>query len=316
MAINHIQVTSLADGSELEIYLHELKGDMGEGPTVGICAGVHGDESTGVLIVREIKNWLSEKAFRGRLLLLPVANPLAYGASKRATPDEYLAPANLNRTFPGNPDGSLTEQLAAVISERFLNTIDVFFDIHSGGASQTVDYAYIHNEEQLSRSFGAKVLYRAPHGKGVAGESFRGTASAVCERRGIPAVTIEIGGGFVDQRPYVDRGVAGIQNMLRYLNLVDEDIIPLPKQVVVKNIASIRPHVGGLLETEESTLGEEVSVDTVLGRVVSSYTFEELEVIRNPVADGILILSHLTTDVVRPGDYGYLVGDPENSGST
>jgi hypothetical protein len=43
--------------------------------------------------------------------------------------------------------------------------------------------------------------------------------------------------------------------------------------------------------------------------VISPYTFEELEVIRSPVDRGIMILSHLSRNLVNPGDYGYMVGD-------
>jgi hypothetical protein len=67
--------------------------------------------------------------------------------------------------------------------------------------------------------------------------------------------------------------------------------------------------MGGFLETAAPPLGETIAEGAVLGRVLSPYTFEELEVIRNPVPDGILILSHLTRNVVEPGDYGYMVGE-------
>ena len=49
----------------------------------------------------------------------------------------------------------------------------------------------------------------------------------------------------------------------------------------------------------------------VLGRIVSPYTFEELEVIENPVEDGVMILSHLTRNLVQPGDYAFMVGNLE-----
>lgn len=48
-----------------------------------------------------------------------------------------------------------------------------------------------------------------------------------------------------------------------------------------------------------------------LGRVVSPYTFEVLKEIQNPVPNGILLLSHLTRNLVHPGDYGYMVATPE-----
>ncbi len=73
----------------------------------------------------------------------------------------------------------------------------------------------------------------------------------------------------------------------------------------------MRPRAGGFLETDAPALGETVERGAVLGRVVSPYTFEVLEEIHNPVERGVMILSHLTRNVVQPGDYGYMVGSPE-----
>ena len=79
----------------------------------------------------------------------------------------------------------------------------------------------------------------------------------------------------------------------------------------MENIVTLRPHFGGILETEAPPLGEEISGGDVLGRVISPYTFKELEVIKNPVKKGIMILSHLTRDVIHVGDYGYMIGNLE-----
>jgi hypothetical protein len=65
------------------------------------------------------------------------------------------------------------------------------------------------------------------------------------------------------------------------------------------------------LVTEAPPLGEEINGSAVLGRVVSPYTFAELEVIHSPFERGIMILAHLTTNLVQPGDFGYMVGDME-----
>ena len=53
----------------------------------------------------------------------------------------------------------------------------------------------------------------------------------------------------------------------------------------------------------------------MLGKVVSPYSFETLEVIRSPVRHGIMILSHLNRNLVEPGDYGYMVGDMDTAES-
>jgi predicted deacylase len=296
----------MANGTEVTLVLHELSGKKGDGPTVGICAAIHGNEPTGTEIVLDVARLFSSGEFRGRLLLLPVANPLAFEANSRNTP---LDDMNLNRVFPGNPNGWLTDQLAQVITDEFLTKIDVLIDLHAGGDRPTVDYVYIRNSEDLSRAFGSPVLYRSDPAK--VGTVFERTSVTITEERGVPSVTIELGGGAVDQAPYVARGVRGVKNILSTLNVIGEPPAPPPEQTIVNSIKTIRPTQGGFLESAEKDLGTAVEADAVLGRVVSPYSFEVLEEIRNPVPDGILLLSHLTRNVVHPGDYGYMVGSVE-----
>jgi len=306
MTMHRIPIAHFTDGTELALFLHEIAGQQGDGPTLGVSAAIHGNEPTGTLVVREIARRFADGGFRGRLLLLPVANPRSFEANLRFTPIDGV---NLNRVFPGKANGMFTEMLAARIKDLFLDRIDAYADFHTGTDRPTVDYTYINNDEGLSRAFGTKILFRPQVGK--SGPVFDGTTKSVTEQRGVPSCTIELGGGLVDQAPYVERGTAGIINMMRYLGMLDEDTVPTPGQIVVRGMATIYPTQGGFLHTEAPPLGERIAGGAVLGRVVSPYTFEELEVIRNPIADGVMILSHLTTNLVQPGDFGYMVGDLE-----
>jgi predicted deacylase len=294
----------MANGAEITLALHEIEGKRGTGPTVGICAGIHGNERTGTEIVLEAARRFGEGRFKGRLLLLPVANAPAFAANRRHSPVDDV---NLNRVFPGVEGGWFSEALARTITSEFLAKVDVLLDLHSGGDRPTVDYIYIRNAEELSRAFGSRVLYRQTAGK--EGTIFEGTSVGVTEARGIASVTVELGGGLVDQRPYVARGVRGIANVLAKLGMLEDTPEPPPEQIVVSSIVTLRPRQGGFLETEAPPLGETIEKGAVLGRILSPYTFEELEVIRNPVPGGVMILSHLTRNVVEPGDYGYMVGE-------
>jgi predicted deacylase len=296
--------TTMADGTDAVLHIHELTGHAGDGPTVGVSAAIHGNENTSAQIVRALWPVLSSTPLRGRVLLLPVANPRAMAVNHRFTPVDEL---NLNRQFPGDASGWHTDQLAAAITREFLDEIDVHIDLHAGTDRPTVDYVYILNAESLSRAFGSRVLYRPE--VGVAGTTFTGTTKDVTiDRHGIPSVVVELGGGIVDQTPYVERGVAGVLNILRTTGTLDGDPDPPPVQTVVRGIETIRPTQGGWLETEAPPLGEHIAGGRVLGRVISPYSFEELEVIRSPVGRGIMILSHLSRNLVNPGDYGYMVG--------
>ena len=213
--VRRVPMTTLTSGMELALYIHEMRGTLGDGPTLGLSAAIHGDEPGGIHMIMEIARRYGGGNFRGRLLLLPVANPLAFEAYSRNTP---LDAQNMNRLFPGNPGGRFTEQLVALITSEFLNVIDVYIDIHTA-AQPTVDYIYILNAEDLSRSFGSRVLYRFEASR--AGPTYEGVTTSVTLARGVPSVTVELGGGMIDQTPYIARGVPGIENIMRTLGMLD-----------------------------------------------------------------------------------------------
>ncbi len=302
--IHRPKVATMADGSASVLAIHELVGES-DGPTVGVSGSIHGNENTGSQIIRELWEILAVSRIAGRILLLPVANPRAFAVNKRYTPVDEL---NLNRQFPGSTAGWYSDHLAAAITREFLEKIDIHVDLHAGTDRPTVDYVYIMNDERLSRAFGSHVLYRPKEGAG--GTSYSGTTKSVTvDQRGIASIVVELGGGIVAQQPFVKRGVAGTLNIIRAAGVIDGDPDPPPPQTVVRGIEIVRPSQGGWLETEAPRLGEPVAGGAVLGRVVSPYSFETLEVIHSPVERGIMILSHLNRNVVEPGDYGYMVGD-------
>lgn len=293
-----IHIGTLASGTGLLLPLHEIRGDR-PGPTVGICAGIHGEEATGVEIVYQFLKTADLSALSGRLLVMPVANPFSYAAVTRHTTIDMN---NLNRVFPGNAGGFLTEQMAYKITEGFLKGLDVLVDFHAGGATPTVDYVYIINAEELSRVFGSRLLYRPK-------ETLMGTSVSVTRELGIRSVVVELGGGRVDQRAYVARGLAGILNVLRTVEALPGTAATPPDQIVLREIATLRPHHGGLLLPEVTEMGAEVRGGQVLGRIVSPYSLEELEVVRCPFERGVVVLTHLVPSVVEPGIYGFMIGN-------
>ena len=301
-------LSKMVDGSQTGIHIHDLAGDLGEGPTLGISGVIHGDEVTGAHIILDLFRALKDTPFRGRIRMLPVSNPHGFAAVERFTTIDRV---NLNRVFPGNPKGTYSEQLADHIMRVFFDTVDVLVDLHSGTDRPTVDYSYIFNDEELARSTGAKILYRPEN----QGRAFVGTSAVAVLDKDIPVTVIELGGGVIDQAPYSIRGVEALFNVMRHLGMLDGDVQRRSDQIVVKDIKLIRPKQGGFIETEAPALGERIAGGAVLGRIISPYTFEELEVMTNPVEDGIMILSHLTRNIIEPGDYAYMVGDLKGSES-
>jgi len=123
-----------------------------------------------------VLNQLDPSQLKGTVVALPVASPLAYEALSRSTP---LDMTNLNRVFPGSPNGLLTEQIAHAIATHFGPQLNFLVDMHSGGIFPTVDYVYLSKvDPELAFAFGFDVLYDAP--------GYSGDLGNFAEERNIP----------------------------------------------------------------------------------------------------------------------------------
>ena len=186
--------------------------------------------------------------------------------------------------------------------------IDVHLDLHSGTDRPTVDYVYIWTDEALSRSFGSTVLYRPEQNR--EGTTFTGTTKVVTiDRRNIPVVVVELGGGIVDQKPYVERGprrpaqhaAPARDHGRRGRAAAEADRGPRDQDGAADT--------GGTARDPRAAARSDHQRGQLLGRIVSPYTFEVLEEIPTPYDNGVMILSHLSRNLVEAGDYAYMVGD-------
>ena len=296
-----LTVTTLASGMDLRLPLHRVTGAQ-PGPVLGITASIHGDEYLPIEVVRQVVTQLDPAQLRGSILAMPVANPLSFEAQTRNVPIDML---NLNRVFPGDPDGWLTEQLAAFIANRFVPELEYLIDLHAGGAQPTVDYVYILNDEGMSRAFGFAAMYHPTH-------TFVGTLSEAALPRGIHNIVVEMGGGMLANEAYIERGVRGVFNVLKHLKMLPGEPEGIPaKQTVVTEMSVMRPHFGGLLYPRLMLrdIGMIVPRDTLLGTIISPYTFETLEELRSPFDRGLMILLRGAITKVHPGDYAYMIGN-------
>ncbi len=298
-----LPVTTLASGFELRLPVHVVTGAR-PGPTLGITAGIHGDEYLPIEAIRRVVEQLDPAQLNGTVLAIPVVNPLAIEAQTRHTPIDMQ---NLNRVFPGDAGGWLSEQLAAVVCEEFLPEIDYLVDLHAGGAQPIVDYVYIQNNEALSRAFGFEALYRPSH-------PYIGTLTDVAQSHDIDCVVVEMGGGMIANDVYLERGERGLFNVLKHLKMISGEPEMPDQQVVVTEMSVIRPRQGGLLYPglKLEDVGTIVPQDTLLGTVISPYTFDVLEEIRAPFKRNLVILLRPTITKVHPGDYAYMMANADS----
>ena len=106
------------------------------GKNLVVTAGVHGCEYVGIETLNRLKRELEPAALSGRVILLPLVNPEGfYQGSKQTIPADGK---NLNRMFPGKPDGTFSSQLARVLEETLYPEADFLMDLHGGDVNEAL----------------------------------------------------------------------------------------------------------------------------------------------------------------------------------
>ena len=114
----------------------------GTGPTAVLTGGNHGDEYEGPIALFDLASRIDPQDVSGRVIIVPAFNYPAFQARKRTSP---IDGGNLNRTFPGRPDGTVTEKIADFFQNQILSRADYVLDIHSGGRTlEFVPFAACH----------------------------------------------------------------------------------------------------------------------------------------------------------------------------
>lgn len=136
------QITSrhlkVAPGADIPITI--IQGRR-PGPTLALVAGIHGYEYTPILALQRVRANLSPEALSGTVILVHVANLPSF--LKRTI---YYGPddgKNLNRVFPGRPDGTLSERIAQVLTTEVIEKADYLIDLHCGDGNESLrPYTY------------------------------------------------------------------------------------------------------------------------------------------------------------------------------
>jgi predicted deacylase len=261
---------------------------------------IHGDELDGLLIARALVRMLDPSALKGTIRILGVANPLAMEGITRNTPIDML---DMNRLFPGSPDGWLSEQQAYVIAHEFIDQVEVLVDLHCGGTFPWVDYCYVVNDEDLSRAFLPALLYKPT-------SIYPGTTATYAEQRGVRCTVVEIGGGYHDQPLHVANGVRGVMNQLRHVGALDGPVEKRSGQILMRDMKVMRPRMGGICVPRATlTPGQVLPGGTALADIVSPFTFEVLETMTTPFDDNIVVLCRNFVTRIHPGDYGFMIAN-------
>ena len=172
----------------------------GEGPSVLLMAGNHGDEYEGQVVLSHLIRELEPHHVRGRVIVLPAANFPAAMAGVRVSPIDDL---NMNRIFPGRHDGTVTEKLCHYIDTELLTRVEWWMDLHSGGSSlEYLPFCSVHlsgDPEIDARAIGLQRAMAYPVSFTWAVHEVPGISAWASHKRGVAQIGGEYGGaGRVD----------------------------------------------------------------------------------------------------------------------
>lgn len=261
------------------------------GPVVFISAAIHGNELNGTGIIHDLMFRRPPQLVRGTLVLIPVVNVLGFETQSRYLPDRR----DLNRSFPGNPRGSMASRVAHALLDGIVRRCDFGIDLHSAASGRT-NFPNVRGDladpgvRRLATAFGSELVV---NGRGPEG-SLRREACAI----GVPTVLLEVGEPLKMEPAILEFGVRGVTNVLAELGMIDDQPKPPPYQTRVDRTRWVRAKVGGILRFHVVP-GEVVDRGQALA---TNYTLlgEQQNTLVSPV-DGI-VLGMTTLPAVKPGE--------------
>lgn len=204
----------------IEIPVFSVKN--GKGPTVLLTGGVHGDEYEGQIAISRLAKTIDPAQVQGRVIMMPAVNMPAIMSNTRLSPIDNW---DINRCFPGNPNGTFTPMLAHFLDSVILPMADVSIDLHTAGHSAdsepSTNMHYSHDPEIRKKTMAAAAAFGAPYNVVFSGVDEGATFTSCVERRGIISLGTELGGWGRVKREGVRIGSRGILNILKHFNVLE-----------------------------------------------------------------------------------------------
>lgn len=194
------------------------------GPTIWFTGCIHGDEVSGIVIIQEIFKIIKKTLLKGAVYAFPLLNPIGFEHSSRYI---TLSEEDLNRSFPGERNGSLAERMADQIFSKIIETKPTLvLDLHNDWI-RSIPYVLIDYNEEISHTeayertkiFGKEtgllpILDLDP-------EELKGALSYNLIKKNIPSLTLELGEPYIFNEKGVEFGVKSIMNILTYLKMIE-----------------------------------------------------------------------------------------------
>jgi predicted deacylase len=330
-AFGFLPIATMADGGDVGIPVHIVAGAR-PGPKLVVMSASHGYETRQISVIQTLVETVDRSALSGALVLVPVANPVAFEMGTRGTWIDSLwgDSGNMNRLWPGRPNGWITERFTYAIATQVFPDATCVIDLHGYTPDLALSYGYLgigkpgDVDYDVSRAFGNEILVHTTRAE-IDEKHQWNTSKNYLRSKGIVAYGCEIGefyGLEAERSKYPPErltrsvpevGVTGVTNIMKYFKMLPGEIRRPTAQIKVEPELNLRPSHGGLLvsETGPHDLGSVLPKGALLGRVISPYSFKVMEEIRAPFDQNLLTATPYKKPFtkVHPGDYAYIVSD-------
>jgi len=306
-AIISLPVSHTVTGIDAHLALKVLHGAR-PGPTVFVSAAIHGDEIVGTAIIQQLLHRIAPQELAGTLLLVPAVNIFGFVGHNRYLPDRR----DLNRSFPGSPNGSLASQLARCFLDNVIARADLGIDLHTAAIHrynlpQIRIAAHDPYLVELSMAFGAPVVIESPLRDG--------SMRQVAHERGTPMLLLEAGEALRFDRLAIEIGTRGVLRVLAHIGMLDAEDgladVTIPARA--NHTSWVRAPRGGVTQRLRKS-GDRVKEGDVLARV-SGLFGEDPHEMTSPI--GGIVIGHATLPVVHQGDALFHIAEianPEQAG--
>ncbi len=275
----------------------------GDGPTALVTGANHGDEYEGPLALVEFAAKLRANDLSGRVIIVPFMNMPAFSSGTRTSP---IDKGNMNRAFPGRPDGTVTEKIADYFQRHLLPLADLVLDFHSGGG--TLDFLpfaashILENKEQEARCRAARDAFNAPFSLDMVEIDSMGMYDDAAERMGKTFVTTELGGGATTTPETVAIARKGLRNVLIHAGVLSGTPEHTPSRMLTQNDPGcfhFSP-ADGMIEYLHA-LGAEVAKGDLIARIWNTQHSGHPAIDIHAKTHGILVTRH-AKGLIQHGD--------------
>lgn len=234
------------------------------GAVLCIVAAIHGDELNGIEIARNIMRELDPNRLRGAVVCIPIVNVEGYQRRERLID----ASSDLNRSFPGNIEGTYSSQIAHFLLNGIIKHCDAVVDLHTGSTScenlpQLRADLDITKNEDFVRGFGDFVVLQS--------KAPKGSLRAAATEAEIPAIVMEVGGSHGLEQDKVQIGIDAIRSLMRASGMTKKSRDGGSTPRIFVGAGWLRAEVDGIF-VSLAALGAEVQEREAVAKIIDPKT--------------------------------------------